>query len=283
MKKITAALLSVCASAAACTLLAVPVSAEGSVEDVYEAMRRIGFPESMIQEAKTQYQNTPHDDDGMTIEGNYYPYDVLADYVEIYEDDIWDKVGAQFGVSGEEIRNNTQLLEQQPVVTDAPADPGEAAATTPTTTEPVQFSVQTQIPFINMTLEQKQDYVASLPEAERAPFLASLTTRERNSVIRQMDTESQAEIANSFISLGEQFGMHITVDSIGNGSIDYSVRNSSGTLIDVSTVGTSVDDTGWDTTLPVLGGSSMILGAIGGLAVLSRRSRKDGEGEELLK
>ena len=272
MKKISALLLSLCASAAACACLALPVSAEGSVEDVYAALRGIGFPESMIQEAKTQYQSTPHDENGMTIEGNYYPYDVLADMVELYEDQIWDKVGEQFGVSGAEIRRS---MQQQPAVTGTSADSNTPAETTQTTPAPVQVSVQTQVPFVNMTLEEKQDYVASLPEAERAPFLASLTTRERNSVIRQMDTNSQAEIADSFIGLGEQLGMHVTVDHIGDGRIDYSVRNGQGTLIDVSTVGTSVDDTGWDTTLPVLGGGGMIFGALGGLAVLTRRSRKE--------
>ena len=67
-----------------------------------------------------------------------------------------------------------------------------------------------------------------------------------------------------------------------SGGIDYSVRNSSGTLIDVSSVGTSVDDTGWDTTLPVLGGSGMILAAVGGLTLMTRKSRREEAGEEPL-
>ncbi len=48
-------------------------------------------------------------------------------------------------------------------------------------------------------------------------------------------------------------------------------------MIDVSSVGTSVDDTGWNTTVPVLGGSAMILGAVGGLILLTRRQRREGQ------
>lgn len=270
-KKLTARI----ASAAAMLICgtAMPFSASASsVEDVYDAMRRIGMPESMVQEAKLQYQNTEHDENGMSINGNYFTYDVWADMVEIYEDDIWNEVGKQFNVSGEDIK---QAAAAEPVQTqEAPAE----NAAQDTATEPVKpaVSVAPEKPFVNMTLDEKKEYVASLPEEERAGFIAGLSTTERNSVIKQMSTDSQANIASGFIQLGEQLGMHISVDQLDGNGINYSVRSSDGTLIDVSSVGTSVDDTGWNTTIPVLAGSAMILGAVGGLMMLVRRR----EGEE---
>lgn len=265
-KKLTARI----ASAAAVLICgtAMPFSASASsVEDVYDAMRRIGMPESMVQEAKLQYQNTEHDENGMSINGNYFTYDVWADMVEIYEDDIWNEVGKQFNVSGEDIK---QAAAAEPVQTqEAPAE----NAAQDTATEPVKpaVSVAPEKPFVNMTLDEKKEYVASLPEEERAGFIAGLSTTERNSVIKQMSTDSQANIASGFIQLGEQLGMHISVDQLDGNGINYSVRSSDGTLIDVSSVGTSVDDTGWNTTIPVLAGSAMILGAVGGLMMLVRR------------
>ncbi len=248
---------------------AMPFSVSASsVEDVYAAMRRIGLPESMIQEAKIQYQNTAHDANGMSINGNYFTYDVWADMVEIYEDDIWNAVGAQFGISGEDIKNATTDTTPQQT---APAETTSTTTVAETPTEPVQ----TEKAFINMTLEEKQAYVASLPESERASFLANLSTSERNSIIKQMDTDSQATIANGFIELGKELGMNITLGKFDGDGISYSVRNSDGTLIDVSSVGTSVDDTGWDTTVPVLGSSAMILSAIGGLTLFTRKQRKE--------
>lgn len=259
-------------AAAAAVLLcgaALPFSVSASsVEDVYAAMRRIGLPESMIQEAKIQYQNTEHDENGMSVNGNYFTYDVWADMVEIYEDDIWNAVGAQFGISGEDIKNATTDTTPQQT---APAETTSTTTVAETPTEPVQ----TEKAFINMTLEEKQAYVASLPESERAAFLANLSTSERNSIIKQMDMDSQATIANGFIELGKELGMNITVGKFDGDGISYSVRNSEGTLIDVSSVGTTVDDTGWDTTVPVLGSSAMILSAIGGLTLFTRKQRKE--------
>lgn len=249
-------------SAAAAMLLgtaALPLhAAAASVEDVYAAMRRIGLPESMIQEAKIQYQNTEHDDAGMSVNGNYFTYEVWADMVELYEDEIWEEVGRQFGVSGSDIKD----AAQNPTEPATPADP------------PAQTAGKS---FIDMTLEEKKAYVESLPESERAAFLAGLSTAERNSIIKQMSPDSQANIADGFIELGEQLGMHVSVDQLDGSGISYSVRNSDGTLIDMSSVGTAVDNTGWNTTVPVLGAGAMILGALGGLALLTRRTDREDE------
>lgn len=275
-KKLTAGI-----SAAAAVLLcgaAMPFAASAeSVEDVYEAMRRIGLPESMVQEAKIQYQNTEHDDEGMTINETYLTYDVWADMVELYEDDIRNEVGKQFGVSGDAIKEAAEAERSQQPAETQPASENSAAPaeTAPAKTEKPAVSVEPPKPFVNMTLDEKKDYVASLPETERAGFIAGLSTSERNSVIKQMSKDSQANIASGFIQLGEQFGMHISVDQLDGSGINYSVRNGDGTLIDVSSVGTTVDDTGWNTTVPVLAGSAMILGAASGLILLTRRQRKE--------
>ena len=265
MKKIRKHLLAVLPAAvcAACCL-SLHSAAEGSVEDVYAAMRRIGMPETMIQNAKNRYETVPHDADGMEIEGQYYPYDVWAELVILQEDEIWEKVGQQFGVSGPEIRKAMQT-------TAPPAS--QSADPEPTKTEPVTYP-EPEKPFINMTLEEKQAYVAALPEDQRAAFLASLSTSERNSIIKQMDTGSQADIANNFINLGEQLGMHISVDQLGENGISYSVRDGEGTLIDSTSVGAAVDDTGWDMTVPVIASGSAVLLAVGGLVWLGRRGRK---------
>ncbi len=276
VKKISAGI-----SAAAAVLLCgavMPFAASAeSVEDVYEAMRRIGLPESMVQEAKLQYQNTEHDDEGMKINDTYFTYDVWADMVELYEDDIRNEVGKQFGVSGDAIKEAAQAERTQQSAETQPASESSTAPveSAPVKTEKPAVSVEPSKPFVNMTLDEKKEYVSSLPENERAGFIAGLSTSERNSVIKQMSTDSQANIAIGFIQLGEQFGMHISVDQLDGSGINSSVRNSDGTLIDVSSVGTSVDDTGWNTTVPVLAGSAMILGAVGGLILLTRRQRRE--------
>ena len=171
-KKLTAGI-----SAAAAVLLcgaAMPFAASAeSVEDVYEAMRRIGLPESMVQEAKIQYQNTEHDDEGMTINETYLTYDVWADMVELYEDDIRNEVGKQFGVSGEAIKEAAEAERSQKPAETQPASENSAAPaeTAPAKTEKPAVSVEPPKPFVNMTLDEK---IAVIGKIEDVKFVKQI-------------------------------------------------------------------------------------------------------------
>ena len=68
--------------------------------------------------------------------------------------------------------------------------------------------------------------------------------------------------------------MNITVDNISGEGIDYSVRDSEGNLVDASVIGTQVDDTGWNTTLPVLGSGCAILLSVGGMLYTGKKGFK---------
>lgn len=256
------------AGAAAGLMLCAPmqVTAAGSVEDVYAAMRDIGLSEAMVQQAKNMYQTVPHDNDGMEIEGHYATYDVWAEYVYIYEDQIKEKINSEFQVS-------TQATSATTAKTTSAQGGSSVSSTTSTTAATSSRTAAERKEFINMTLDEKKAYVASLPPEEQAEFLQNLSTSERNSIIKQLDTESQAEIAQSFIDLARQLGMNISVDKIGGG-IDYSVRDGDGNLIDSSAIGTKVDDTGWDLTIPVLGSCAAILLALAGTVYTAKKTDK---------
>lgn len=248
---------------------AMPATAAGSVEDVYAAMREIGLPDAMIQQAKNQYQTIPHDADGMEINGHYATYTAWAEYVYIYEDKIWEEINKQFVVTTASTAASTTAATT--------AAGGSTQTTAATTTR----SAADQKSFINMTLEEKKAYVASLPPDEQEAFLRSLSTAERNSIIKQLGTDSQAEIAQGFIQLAQQLGMNITIDQIGGqGGIDYSVRDGDGNLIDAAALGVQIDDTGWDTTMPVLGGCGAIMLSVGGMLYTGKKGIKRKEDSE---
>ena len=269
--KIAAAGAAVGAAWLAACCLSMQASADGSVEDVYAAMRGIGMSEAMVQQAKNMYQTTPHDAEGMEINGHYATYTVWAEYVYIYEDQIWEIIDEQFLTTPASSAATTTVTT---TTTAAASDAASGTTAVTSVSTATTRSAEERKAFINMTLEEKKAYVSSLPAEEQQEFLRSLTTSERNSIIKQLDTESQAEIAQGFIDLSKQLGMNVTVDSIGGGSIDYSVRDSDGNIIDISTIGTQVDDTGWDTTLPVLGACGAILTAAAGLTLNTLRSKK---------
>ncbi|MCR5307057.1 MAG: hypothetical protein K6E36_11205 [Oscillospiraceae bacterium] len=245
-------------------------SAEGSVQDVYNAMRRIGLPESMVQQAKNTYESRPemHDENGMTINGQYGTYLDWADNIIVMEDTIWKKLAEQYQVPVEKIK---EYLADQPKQTTTPAETsGNGSATTTVTT--VTTARKSDSKFINMTAEEKKQYLLSMTEEERVRFLANLTNAERKSIIKQLSADDKADLMKDFAEIGKSLGMNITVDNIDKNDISYSVRDENGNLIDSSSVGTRVDDTGWDLTVPVLGSAGLILLSAGGLVLMTVRA-----------
>lgn len=253
---------------------ALPASAEGSIQDVYAAMRKIGMPETMVQQAANYYAAHPdqHDAEGMTIEGQYGTYLDWAENIVFMEKAIWNKVAQQYGVDPDKIREYVAQMETE---TTAPAEetlPG--GSTTATTAEEPKKSDKV---FINMTAEEKKAYIMAMPEEERVRFLASLTTAERNSIIKQMSTDDKADLMGQFADIGKSLGMNVTVDQIDGNDISYSVRDGEGNLIDSASIGTQVDDTGWDLTVPFVLSAAAVAGSVGGMLYLAGRMRKKEE------
>ena len=262
----------VCACGAALAM-SVPASAAGSVEDVLDAMRRVGFSEANIQNARIQYENSEHDENGVWITRNgkrtYTEYDVLAEYVEIYQQDyIWKMLSDWTDVAVEDLQSAYATLPA------ASNDDPESTETTPAFTP----SVPMEKPFINMTLEEKRAYLDSLPESERAAFLVTLTPQELRSIYKQVDTDQKATLAQGISDIGSQLGMNVSVDQIEGNNISVSIRDGEGVLIDNAAVGEAlVDDTGWDLRLPIFASSGAILLGLTGVVLLALREGKKQE------
>lgn len=254
-KRIAAGLL---AAAAAAVLLTVPAFAEGTPEDIYQAMEDICMPAGMIQDVRNNFKNSDYDENGMVMNNEYHTYTEWAELIrQKGVEYVWSVIAAEYGVSPEDMAKYREKQEA-----------GEQE------TEPYTPSVRPEKPFAEMTAEEKHAYIDSLPEAERAQFLASLSPEERKSLIRQLDPEQQREIAAGMAEAAQEIGMNVTVDGISDGEMRFSVRDSDGRLIDASGIGMTVDPTGWDMTVPVLSGGLMTLVACGGLFLIGIRSIK---------
>lgn len=144
-----------------------------------------------------------------------------------------------------------------------------AAAGAQTTTK-----APTEQEFISMSLEEKVNYVNSLPSDQRTEFIDNMSNDVRNSFLKQMDTSKQLEIVSSMLDVGDAFGLNYSVDSISDGALAISARDADGNLVSVSTFGDTVEATGIPYTVPILAGGGAILLAIAGLGVILIRSAK---------
>lgn len=164
-------------------------------------------------------------------------------------------------------------------VTDNPGTPGNSS--TPDNSGNSGSSGNSSIPdripssdFINMTLDEKKDYVNSLPEDQKSGFLASLTKEERNSIIKQFPTDQKVALMQTYIDTASSMGMNVVVDSMTDQNISVTVRNDDGIIIDKAGVGVVIDETGISHTKPLVFAGVGILTAAAGFALLYWYSRK---------
>ncbi len=134
--------------------------------------------------------------------------------------------------------------------------------------------------FINMTLEEKQAYVASLPEDERQAFMHSLSAEELKSIVKQLPVDDKAVIVDKFVEAGESMGIEVTVDEISDDNVSMIMKNEKGELIDIATVGVIVEDTGYDYSLVYSICGACIIAAAGGIWLVIRKCFNKNETEE---
>lgn len=149
--------------------------------------------------------------------------------------------------------NNVQTQPQQSVTTDANTTISNDSVPNDTSvTDSNYISPIDENEFINMSYDEKIEFVNSLPQEEKTQFMSNLTTAERNSIIKQMSLDNKTEIVNSIVEAGKSMGYNFSVDELSGDNISLSMRDNEGTLIGVTKFGTNVDDTGKNYTNLVL-------------------------------
>jgi hypothetical protein len=242
-----------------------------TADDVAAVARQYGLPESAIQQGYAKSESGTYTSDD---------YDYAIEYIEAYHDEILNRFTGDSGTSG----NNTS--------TDNSTGTEETTTATETTTVPESTvgnnssdnaaetgnnsSDISQKEFIDMSLEEKQAYVNSLPSDEQENFLNSLTADELKSIVKQLPIDDKAAVADKFVQAGEAMGINVTVDEISDSSVSMSLRNSDGEIIGVTNAGVIVEDTGRDyRKLFAVVGAAFMLAAAGIVFVIRKCFRKE--------
>ena len=118
------------------------------------------------------------------------------------------------------------------------------------------------------------DKYASMTPEEKKEYIEGMTAAEKNEIIKNLDKDKQLEIINSLIDAGSEFGMNITVDGLTDNALTYSVRDNDGQIVDISSVGVIVGDTGIDYTAFILIAAAVIVMSCAGIAAFAVIQRK---------
>lgn len=257
-----------------------------TVDDCAAVARSYGVSESAIQSAYNAYYADP---DSYTSED----FDMIIDTLHIYGTDSNAMIKEYFGITddsdvssetespSEETSSTTeQPSENNGVVSDSgnssnSGSTGSSSDNNSGYVSPIQPS-----DFINMTMDEKIEFVNSLPESERGTFIENLSQEEKNSIIKNFSVEDKTEILSKFADAGSAMGLNFTIDEITDDSVSMSIRNQDGTLVDQSSLGIIVEDTGYDYTVlfTVISGC-IVLSSIGIYLMFKKLSKEENNNE----
>lgn len=219
---------------------AVSVSAS-TQDDVIEAARRAGFPESLVQQGYNYINGTDYSSD---------EYDLMIAAINEYSQKTDEEIANILEMNGVEVPVEYKTTEKAPAET---AQENKPAENTP---------------------EEKVNY-SDLSDAEKKEYIENMPQAEKNEIIKNLDTDKKVEIINKLINASEELGMNVTVDNISKDSISYSIRDNEGGLVDISAVGSGlVDETGIDYTMLVLGCLAVVILSCFGFVMFMKLQNK---------
>lgn len=225
-----------------------------SVGDVIAHAYAVGLPESDIQACIAQYSGREY-----TSEQCDQAIAALDNWAKERDNKINEEINKGTTTAAPEENRTTETTA---------ATAAAAAGKTAQTTAPAKKD------FLNMTLNEKVEYINSLPADQRNDFVQNMSNEERNSFLKQMKTSDQLDVISAMTDVGKAFGVNFSVDSVSDDAISVSIHDENGNLVGVSTYGNTVEATGIPYTVPVLIGGGAILLASAGLGALLLRSRR---------
>ena len=263
MKKQTSAVYAGLIAGMLCCAGALSASAY-TADDVAAKARSAGWPETLIQMGYNQWASGQYTQDDL---------DTAYNSVTAYSEDQQDFICNAMGIDPNEFKK--KVAEKESAQKETQPETSGDSEIQPAETE-TQNSYIPENEFINMTLEQKQEYISSLPEEQKSDFLSGLSSSAKNNIIKQLPTEQKMALMQDYIDTANTMGMNVTVDEITDKELSVTVRNQEGIVVDNASVGISVDETGISHTKPLCFASIGILTALAGFGVLYWYSnRKD--------
>ncbi|MBQ6040784.1 MAG: hypothetical protein IJL32_08440 [Oscillospiraceae bacterium] len=127
--------------------------------------------------------------------------------------------------------------------------------------------------FKEMTIDEKQEYITSIPSDQKQEYLDVMTNDEKNQLLKKLDTSEQVEVIAEMLGVGDPFGYNFSIEDISDGSVMISARDKDKKLIGVTVLGDSVEKTGKTYTYPILIAFSIILSSSAGIVTLFKKER----------
>ena len=127
--------------------------------------------------------------------------------------------------------------------------------------------------FEEMTIEEKQEYINTVPSEQKQEYLDVMTNDEKNQLLKKLDTSDQVEIIAGMLGFGDPFGYNFSIEDISDGSVMISARDENNKLVGVTILGDSIEKTGITYTVPILAAGGTILLSAAGIVIIVKKGR----------
>jgi len=240
----------ICVLSASISVFASPVLINkvtaATKEDVIAAAQQAGISDIYLQQGLNYLDST-----------NYTPeqYDQIIGQIYSYKNSTDEAIEKYFEGGSE---------QTQPAVT-------EISVVETTKQENIAGNTNTEVvatkqteKFVALSPEEQKEKLSNMTTEEKKEFISSLSSQEKNAIIKNLPNEDKIEIINELINTGSQLGMNFTVDEFTNDSLFFSVRDDKGELVDVSSMGIVIDETGINySKIMIICGVIILLSSIG--------------------
>ena len=125
--------------------------------------------------------------------------------------------------------------------------------------------------FEEMSIEEKQEYITSIPSEQKQEYLDVMTNDEKNQLLKKLDTSEQVEVIAGMLGFGDPFGYNFSIEDVSNGSVMISARDENNKLVGVTVLGDSVEKTGITYPMPILAATGAILISAVGIVMIVRK------------
>lgn len=248
-------------------------------DDVAAKARAAGWPENVIQAGYNEWAS--------------------GEYTQAQLDKVYASV-TQYDAQTAEMISEALDIEAPPPsaapASDTPTDPQTEAPSDPAPETPAQNdgvpAPQQTIPepaavivtkadgsteeriskadFIQMSMEEKKNYVASLSEESKKTFMDTLSTAERNSILKQLPADEKAALIQKYVDTAKDMGLNVAVDTIADNNVSMTIRNNEGQIVGKTGVGIIIDETGISHTAQLMTAFLAALTAVFGFAMIYR-------------
>lgn len=231
-----------------------------TVDDVAALARSYGYSEDDIQAGYNAYYANP----------------------EAYPSETLDLAMAKLNEAG------NQIITTGPQATDVPTTTTVAqnvnTETTPayenditiTAKDGSTFTRINKDEFIKKSYDEKMAYIRTFTPEQQQAIIDNLSPEEYRSLMKQSPAEQKLKIVSKLSEAVEELGLNITVDEISDDSLTIAMRNNEGELVNVSTAGATVEDTGYDRRGILAVAAAIIAAALGAMFLLIRRMGSEG-------